>query len=41
MTHVDGVPAFELGDPVTIGIEPESDDPARGGVDSHHRDVVA
>jgi hypothetical protein len=41
VTHVDGVPTFELGDPVAIVIEAESYDPARRGVDGHRRDVVA
>jgi hypothetical protein len=41
VTHVNGVSTFELGDPVAIVIEAKSYDPARCGVDSHHRDVVA
>jgi hypothetical protein len=41
VTHVDGVSTFELGDPVAIGIEAEGYDPARRGIDGHHRDVVA
>ena len=39
--HVDRVSTCELRDPVVVGIEAESYDPARGRVASHQRDVVA